>query len=75
MFIISFDIEGILQIELALTGETFNSAYYSDVSRRQRENVRRFLPELSRQKNWLLHLDNARQTLHFSPGNFWPKTT
>jgi hypothetical protein len=42
-----------------LKNEEQNSAYYCDVLRRLRENVRRFRPELWRQKKRLLHHDNA----------------
>jgi hypothetical protein len=44
-----------------------NSAYYCDVLRRHRENVRRLCPKLWRQKNWLLRHDNASSdTFHFT---------
>jgi hypothetical protein len=36
--------------------------------------VRRLRPELWRQKNWLLHHDNAPSHTSFSPENFLPKT-
>jgi hypothetical protein len=36
--------------ELVLTGQTVNSAYYCDVLRRLRENVRRLRPEIWRQE-------------------------
>jgi hypothetical protein len=59
MLIIFFDIKGIVKKEIVLEGQTVNSAYHFDVLRRLRENVQRVLPELWRQKNWLLHHDNA----------------
>jgi hypothetical protein len=68
MLIIFFGIKGIVHKEFVLAGQTDNSAYYCDVLRRLRENVRRLLPELWRQNKWLLHHDNARLTLPYSPG-------
>jgi transposase len=59
MLIIFFDIKGIVHKEFALAGQTVNSEYYCDVLRRLRENVQRLRPELWRQRNWLLHHDNA----------------
>jgi hypothetical protein len=57
--ILFFDIKGIVHKEFVLADQTVNSAYYCDVLRRLRENVKRLRPELWRQKNWLLHHDNA----------------
>jgi hypothetical protein len=55
------------------TGQTVNSTYSCDVLQRLREHERRLRPELWRQKNCLLHHDNAAS--HTSPlsGNFWLK--
>jgi hypothetical protein len=36
--------------------------------------VRRLRPELWRQKNWLLHHDNAPSHFLFSPGNSFTRT-
>jgi hypothetical protein len=66
MIIIFFDIKGIVHKEILLAGQTISAAYYCNILRRLPENVRRLLPELWRQKKWLLHHDNAP----FSPGNF-----
>jgi hypothetical protein len=60
-----FDVKGIVHRELVLAGQTVNSAYYCDVLRRLSENVRRLRPELWRQKNWLLHHDNAPSHVSF----------
>jgi hypothetical protein len=51
--------------EFVLAGQTVNSAYYCDVLQRLNENVRRRLPELQRQENWLLHHDNAPSHISF----------
>jgi hypothetical protein len=59
MLIIFFDIKGIAHKEFVLAGQTVNYAYSCDVLRRLCENVRRLRPEIWRQKNWLLHHDNA----------------
>jgi hypothetical protein len=69
ILIIFFDIIGAVHKEFVLAGQTVNSAYTCDVVWQLHENVKRFRPELWRQKNWLLHHDNAP-----SPGNFLPKT-
>jgi hypothetical protein len=53
MLIISFGVKGIVKKEFVLAGQTVNSAYYCDVLRRRRENVRRLLPEIWRERNWL----------------------
>jgi hypothetical protein len=60
-----FDIKGIVHKDFVLAGQKVNSAYYCDVLRRLRENVRRLRPELWRQKNWRLHHDNAPSRTSF----------
>jgi hypothetical protein len=60
MLIISFDIKGTVHEEFVMTDQTVNSAYYTvTVYGDCHENVRRLRPELWRQKNWLLHHDDA----------------
>jgi hypothetical protein len=60
MFIIFFDIKGILHKEFVLAGQTVNSAYYCDFLWRLRENMRRLRPKLWRQiTSCLLHYDSA----------------
>jgi hypothetical protein len=56
-----FAFGGPVHKEFVLAGQTVNSAYYEyyDVLWRLHEYVRRRLPKLWRQKNWLLHHDNA----------------
>jgi hypothetical protein len=58
MLIIFFDIKRIDHKEFVLVGQTVNSAYYCEVLRGLRENLRRLLSELCRPKNCLLHHDN-----------------
>jgi hypothetical protein len=71
MLIIFFDIKGVIHEEFVPAGQIVHFAYFCDILGRLRENVRRLLPELWRQKNWLLRL-----TLLFSPGDFFlPKST
>jgi hypothetical protein len=62
--IIFFDIEVIVHKEFVMAGQTVISAYYRGALRRMLENVRRFRPELRRQKNWFLH--NGRVQSHTS---------
>jgi hypothetical protein len=59
------DVMGIVHKVFVLAGQIVNSAYYCDVWRRLRENLRRFRPELRRRKNWLLHHDNAQSHTSF----------
>jgi hypothetical protein len=59
MLVIFFNIKGIVHKQFVLVGQTVNSAYYCKILRRLRENVRKLRSEIWRQKNWLLHHDNA----------------
>jgi hypothetical protein len=59
MLIIFFYIRGIVHKEFILTGQIIISGYNCDFLRWLRENVRRLHRERWRQKNWLLHHDNA----------------
>jgi hypothetical protein len=65
MLINLFYIKGNVHKEFVLAGQTVNSAYYCDVLRRLRENVRRLRPELWRQKNWFLHHDIFHQGIFY----------
>jgi uncharacterized protein CbrC (UPF0167 family) len=65
MLIIFFGIKGIVHKEFVLADKTVNSPYYCEVLQRVRENVRRPLFERWRQKNWLLHHDNASSRTSF----------
>jgi len=59
MFIVFFDIRGIVHQEFAPEGQTVNAEVYCNVLRRLREDIRRKRPELWCAGNWLLHDDNA----------------
>jgi hypothetical protein len=59
MLTVFIDVKRILNKEFVLTHKTVNSAYYFDTLWRMHENVRRLRPELWKQKNLLLHHDNA----------------
>jgi histone-lysine N-methyltransferase SETMAR len=65
MFIIFYEIKVIRHYEFVLAGQTVNSANCCEVSRRLHVNVLRLLAEVWRQKNRLLHYDNAPS--HTSP--------
>jgi hypothetical protein len=75
MLIIFFGIKGIIHKTFALACQTVNSAYYCDVLRSLRENLRRLRPELWRQKNWLLNNDNSPSHISFFTREFQPTTT
>jgi hypothetical protein len=55
--------------------KTVNSEYHCDVLQSLPENVWRLHPKLWRQKNWLLHHNNATSHTSFFIGDFLPKTT
>jgi hypothetical protein len=68
MLIIFFDIKGTVHKEFV------NFAYFSDVLQPLRENLRRLRSKLCRQKDWLLHHNNAPShnsffTTEFLTGN------
>jgi hypothetical protein len=76
IIVIFFDVKGIVHKEFILAGQIVCSAYCCDVLRQLGEIVRRLRPELWRQKNWLLHYDNApSDASFFSPGKFLARTT
>jgi transposase len=56
-----------------MKGIVHNSAYYCDVLRQLRENMQRLHPKLWRQKNWLLHHDNAPSHTSSSTWEFLTK--
>jgi len=54
-----FDIRGNVHKEFVPPGQTVNGKFYCEVLRRLRENVRRKWPEMWKNRDWLLHHDNA----------------
>ena len=59
MLICFFDQKGIVHKEFVPPGQTVNAAFYVEVLKRLRENVRRKRPDQWRNNTWLLHHDNA----------------
>jgi hypothetical protein len=59
MLINFFDIKETVHKEFGLAGQAVSSAYYCEVLQQLHENVQRLRPELWRQKDSLLHRDNA----------------
>ena len=59
MLIIFLGIQGIVHKEFVPSGQTVNGEFYCEVLRRLRENVWSKQPEMWKNRNWLLHHDNA----------------
>ena len=59
MLICFFDQKGIVHKEFVTPGQKVNAAFYVEVLKRLRENVRRKRPDKWRNNTWLLHHDNA----------------
>lgn len=59
MLVIFFDIHGVVHREFVPQGQTVNAAFYCDILRRLREDIRRKRPGLWRNGNWVLQHDNA----------------
>jgi len=59
MLIFFFDQNGIVHKEFVPPGQTVNVAFYVEVLKRLRENVRKKRPNQWRNNTWLLHHDNA----------------
>ena len=59
MLICFFDKKGIVYKEFIPPGQTVNAAFYIEVLKRLRENVRRKRPDQWQNNTWLLHHDNA----------------
>jgi hypothetical protein len=59
MFIVFFNVKGIVHHEFVPPNTMVSSDFYCDVMRCMRENVRLKRPELWGNHNWLLHHDNA----------------
>jgi hypothetical protein len=73
MLITFLDIRGIVHKEFVLAGQTVSFAYYCDVLRRLRKNVRRLRPEIWRQKNWLFLHDSEPSHASYVTRNFFDK--
>ncbi|UYV62851.1 hypothetical protein LAZ67_2002151 [Cordylochernes scorpioides] len=54
-----FDCRGVVHHEFFPQGRTVNKEYYLQVMRNLREAIRQKRPDLWKNKNWLLHHDNA----------------
>ncbi|UYV74676.1 hypothetical protein LAZ67_12000499 [Cordylochernes scorpioides] len=54
-----FDCRGVVHHEFLPQGRTVKKEYYLQVMRNLREAIRQKLPDLWKNKNWLLHHDNA----------------
>ncbi|UYV78701.1 SLIT2 [Cordylochernes scorpioides] len=54
-----FDCRGVVHHEFFPQGRTVNKEYYLQVMRNLREEIRLKRPDLWKNKNWLLHHDNA----------------
>ncbi|UYV61965.1 hypothetical protein LAZ67_1007210 [Cordylochernes scorpioides] len=54
-----FDCRGVVHHEFLPQGRTVNKEYYLQVMRNLREAIRQKRPDLCKNKNWLLHHDNA----------------
>ncbi|VEN60324.1 unnamed protein product [Callosobruchus maculatus] len=54
-----FDCRGVVHHEFLSQGSTVNQEYYLQVMRNLREAIRQKRPDLWKNKNWLLHHDNA----------------
>ncbi|UYV84061.1 hypothetical protein LAZ67_X001029 [Cordylochernes scorpioides] len=54
-----FDFRGVVHHEFLPQGRTVNKEYYLQVMRNLREAIRQKRPDLWKNKNWLLHHDNA----------------
>ncbi|UYV84861.1 hypothetical protein LAZ67_X003748 [Cordylochernes scorpioides] len=57
--VITGDEAGVLHHEFLPQGRTVNKEYYLQVMRNLREEIRQKRPDLWKNKNWLLHHDNA----------------
>ena len=73
MLVVFFDSTGNMYYEYAPRGQTVNREYYKSVLERLHENVRKKRPALWRDRNWILHHDNAPAHHAFSIIEFLAK--
>ena len=69
-----FDCRGVVHHEFLPQGGTVNKEYYLQVMRNLREAIRQKRPDLWKNKNWLLHHDNAPAHTSLLVRNFLAKT-
>ncbi|UYV76007.1 hypothetical protein LAZ67_13002113 [Cordylochernes scorpioides] len=68
-----FDCRGVVHHEFLPQGRTVNKEYYLQVMRNLREAIRQKRPDLWKNKNWLLHHDNAPAHTSLLARNFLAK--
>ncbi|UYV61239.1 hypothetical protein LAZ67_1004007 [Cordylochernes scorpioides] len=68
-----FDCRGVVHHEFLPQGRTVNKEYYPQVMRNLREAIRQKRPDLWKNKNWLLHHDNAPAHTSLLVRDFLPK--
>ncbi|UYV75977.1 hypothetical protein LAZ67_13002008 [Cordylochernes scorpioides] len=68
-----FDCRGVVHHEFLPQGRTVNKEYYLQVMRNLREAIRQKRPGLWKNKNWLLHHDNAPAHTSLLVRDFVPK--
>ena len=73
MMVVFFNSTGIVHHEYAPRGQTVNQEYYKSVLERLRENMRKKRPARWRDRNWILHHDNAPAYHAFSIIEFLAK--
>lgn len=59
MLICFFDVRGVVHSEFIPPGQTVNQAFYLEVLKRLRNNVRQKRPDLWQTRDWFFHHDNA----------------
>ncbi|UYV62450.1 hypothetical protein LAZ67_2000633 [Cordylochernes scorpioides] len=69
-----FDCRGVVHHEFLPQGRTVNKEYYLQVMRNLREAIRQKRPDLWKNKNWLLHHDNAPAHTSLLVRDFLAKT-
>ncbi|UYV71503.1 hypothetical protein LAZ67_8003522 [Cordylochernes scorpioides] len=69
-----FDFRGVVHHEFLPQGRTVNEEYYLQVMRNLREAIRQKRPDLWKNKNWLLHHDNAPAHTSLLVRDFLAKT-